>query len=61
MKKVKVKFVDTYGKQQKYLEKLLGEDIELEYSDEPDYLFYGVFGSGMEHYKYKNCVKIFFA
>ena len=61
MKKVKAKFVDTYGKQQKYIEKLLGEDIELEYSDEPDYLFYGVFGSGLEHYKYKNCVKIFFA
>lgn len=61
MKKVKVKFVDTYGKQQKYIERLLGDEFELEYSDEPDYLFYGVFGTGMEHHKYKNCVKIFFA
>ncbi|WP_026517886.1 glycosyltransferase family 10 domain-containing protein [Butyrivibrio sp. MC2021] len=61
MKKAKIKFVDTYSKQKKYILRLLGDQIEIEESDEPDFLFYGVFGSGIEHFRNQDCVKIFMA
>jgi len=34
---------------------------ELEFSDQPDFLFYSVYNTGIEHFKYENCVKIFYA
>ncbi len=37
---------------------ILEENYELEYSDNPDFLIYSVFGN--EHKKFNNCVKIFY-
>ncbi len=39
--------------------KLLQKHYQVEISDSPDFLFYDVHNSGMEHYLYKNCIKIF--
>lgn len=38
----------------------LKEKYEIVFSEDPDFLFYSVYGSGVEHYKYKNCIKIFY-
>lgn len=60
MKKIKVKYVDTYDKFYNLeVGQYLEERYDIEYTDEPDFLFYGVYRTGREHYKYKNCVKIF--
>lgn len=37
---------------------LLSEMYDVELSDQPDYLFYSVFGN--EHLKYDNCIRIFY-
>ena len=59
MSKAKIKFVDTYAKQVSHIEDLLKGVVDYEISDNPDFLFYSVFGSGIEHYKYDDCIKIF--
>ena len=59
---VKIKFVDVHWEFDKYnnfitdvLNKHFGG---YEFSDEPDFLFFMC--EGTEHYKYDNCVKVFF-
>lgn len=61
MRKIKIKFVDfwsNYKPEERSICQLLSTKYELEFSDEPDYLFYGCFGH--EHLSY-NCVKIYIA
>ncbi len=54
-KKIKIKFVDQDGFDDVALP-LLRKHYEIEFSDNPDYLFYSNFGK--EHLKY-DCIKIF--
>ena len=60
MKKLRIKFVD-FNKGAtaiKIFRQILEERYEVELSEEPEWLFYSVFGN--EHLRYNNCVKIFF-
>jgi len=62
MSKIKINFVDFWGgfdKKSNYFYNLLSEDFEIEISENPDYLFYSVFGE--ENKNYKSCKKIFFS
>ncbi len=59
-KTIKIDFSDLYNnfdKKNNWIYKALAERYNVEISDEPDFLFYSVFGS--EFRSYKNCVKIF--
>lgn len=59
-KKIKIKFVDFwdgFSTQQNDFVDALNKKYEVEFSDNPDYLFYS--GFGFEHLKY-NCIRIFF-
>lgn len=59
---IKIKFVDVhweFNKESNFIIQILqNHNIEYEYSDCPDYLFFSC--EGTEHYKYDKCVKIFF-
>ena len=60
-KKIKIAFCDVYrGFEEKnnIFYNLLNKYYDVEFSDEPDFLFYSCFGN--EFRKYQNCVKIFF-
>lgn len=61
-KKIKIKFVDFnvglgFNKKKNDFIDILKERYEVEQCDNPDYIFYSVFGS--EHLKY-NCIRIFY-
>jgi hypothetical protein len=67
MKKIKIKFVDfgTINKDGFYFDNtnnfivdLLKKYYTIEFSEEPDYIFYSDYGS--EHFRY-NCIRIYFA
>ena len=58
---VKLKFVDFWNKfnpTDNYFYKFLSKKFDLELSENPDYLFYSVYG--FEHLKYDHCVKILY-
>jgi alpha(1,3/1,4) fucosyltransferase len=60
MKKVKIDFSDFWGgfdKTNNYFYNLLKEEFEVEISNNPDYLFFSVFGNNHQNYK---CKKIFY-
>lgn len=60
-KKLKIKFVDFYPNfdpQKVLLWQLLWNRYEVEFSDNPEWIVFSVFGN--EHLRYNNCVKIFF-
>jgi hypothetical protein len=67
-KKIKIAFADFWGGFEynptgktdfdNVFYKMLSEFYDIEISNEPDYLFYSVFGNN--HFHYKNCVKIFY-
>ena len=60
MKTIKINIVDMYSgfdRDNHWLTKSLSKYYKLEFSDEPDFLFYSCFGN--KHLAYKNCVKIF--
>ena len=60
MKKIKINFVDfqkDLSENNDFLD-ILSRHYYVEISDNPDYLFYSVFGT--DHLKYKKCVKIFY-
>ena len=60
MKTVKVNFVDfhsDFDKNNDFLD-ILKTRYNVEISDEPDYLFYSVFGT--KHLKYRECIRIFY-
>lgn len=60
MKKIKVNFVDfqkDLGDNNDFLT-ILSKRYDVEISDNPEYLFYSVFG--LEHFKYKDCVRIYY-
>ena len=60
MKRIKIQKADFYnGLYVKKIETPLKKYYEIEYSDQPDFLFYSVYGSGIDHYRFDNCVKIF--
>lgn len=59
-KKVKINFVDfwnNFNPRDNFLYNILSENFEISLSDDPDFLFFSVFGH--KHLKY-NCVKIFY-
>lgn len=51
-----IDFGSTFDPKQDWFYKLLSQKYQIELSDSPDYLIYGLFG--MKHHTY-NCVKIF--
>lgn len=67
-KKIKIAFTDFWGgfennptgmtEFDNVLYRMLSEFYDIEISNEPDYLFYSVFGNN--HYRFKDCVKIFY-
>jgi hypothetical protein len=67
-KKIKIAFTDFWGGFENnptgmtnfdnVLYRMLSEFYDIEISNEPDYLFYSVFGNN--HFNYKNCVKILY-
>ncbi len=60
MKTVKIKIVDCTGiilKQMEQVVSLLSKHYRVEFSENPDFLFYSVFGNDFRNYK--NCVKVF--
>jgi hypothetical protein len=67
-KKIKIAFTDFWGgfennptgmtEFDNVLYRMLSEFYDIEISNEPDYLFYSVFGNN--HFNYKNCVKILY-
>lgn len=59
MKTIKIKLVDPDNSKpmEDFLRKTLSSKYNIEYSDNPDYLFYSVFGN--THHKY-DCVRIFY-
>ena len=61
MKKIKIDFSDFwpgFDKTNNYFYNLLIEEFEVEISNQPEYLFFSVFGN--QHFNYQNCVKIFY-
>lgn len=60
MKKIKIDFSDFWGgynKTDNYFYNLLKDEFDIEISNNPDYLFYSVFGKNHLNYK---CKKIFY-
>ncbi len=60
MRKIKIDFTDWWGgfnKTDNYFYNLLKENFEIEISNNPDYLFFSVFGNSHQNY---NCTKIFY-
>jgi hypothetical protein len=60
MKKIKINFIDFwpgFNPVDNYFYNLLKEDYQIEISNQPDYLFFSIFGNN--HLKF-NCVKIFY-
>lgn len=61
MRTIKLKYTDYYDgfdPREHVLVKLLEKHYKIEWSDDPDYLIYGVFGD--ENIRYNDCVKIFY-
>ena len=59
-KSIKIKFVDfwpTFDKKDNFITRVLSERYEIEFSDEPEYLFYSCMGE--EYLKY-DCIRIFY-
>ena len=59
-KKIKIKFVDVpreFDKKSNFVLDILRERYEVEISESPDFIFYGIFG--IEYLSYVNCVRIF--
>jgi hypothetical protein len=59
-KKIKINFTDFWGgfdKTNNYFYNLLKDEFDVEISNNPDYLFFSVFGNQHQNY---NCVKIFY-
>ena len=60
MKKIRINFTDFWNgfdKTNNYFYNLLKEEFDIEISNNPDYLFFSVFGNQHQNY---NCVKIFY-
>ena len=58
--KIKINFSDFWGgfdKTNNYFYNLLKEEFDIEISNNPDYLFFSVFGNQHQNYK---CIKIFY-
>ena len=59
---IKIKFVDVhweFDKTNNFITEIIERNFGgYEFSDDPDFLFFSC--EGTEHYKYENCVKIFF-
>ncbi len=59
-KTIKVKFTDLgYRKEETFIYERLNELYNVEFSEKPDYLIYGVYGTEYLDKKYDNCIKIF--
>lgn len=59
-KTIKIKFVDMPGEfnvRDNFILDLLRERYEIEFSEQPDFLFYSVFG--IQYLSYRDCVRIF--
>ena len=61
-KRIKIGYTDFVNNIfKRNIESLLLREYDIEYSESPDFLFYSVYGTGRDHYRYKNCVKIFYS
>lgn len=61
MKKIKINFIDFWSdlvKTDNYFYNILRKYYDVEISEDPDYVFCSCFGN--KHFKYHNCVKIFY-
>ena len=61
-RKIKVKFVDYYKKfdpENSFIMECLRRKYDIEYSEQPDYLFFSSFG--LENLDYRDCIKIFYS
>ena len=59
-KKIKINFTDFWGgfdKTNNYFYNLLKEEFDVEISNNPDYLFFSIFGNQHQNF---NCIKIFY-
>ena len=62
MKTINVKFTDLPSEldiENNYIVRLLKKHYNLNFTDEPDFLFYAAFGYDYQNYKDKQCVRIF--
>ncbi len=60
---IKIKFVDFWAhwnKENNFLINCLKEKYNVEFSDNPDYIFFSNFNPKFDHMKYNNSVKIFY-
>lgn len=60
-KTIEIKFVDVppdFDAERHWITRVLRERYDVVFSDQPDFLFYSVFGLSFD--QYQNCVKIFF-
>lgn len=60
-KTIKIKYVDVppdFNKEKIWITRVLREKYNVVFSDNPEFLFYSVFGLTFD--QYKNCIKIFF-
>ena len=63
MKKIKIKFVDFWGhwnQENNFITNCLREKYEVEFSDNPDYVFYSHFDKRCYQVDYEDAVKIFY-
>ena len=63
MKIVKIKFVDFWehwNQEDNFIVNTLKKFFKVEFSENPDYVFYSNFSKRLDHMKYKNAVKIFY-
>ena len=63
MKIVKIKFVDFWehwNQEDNFIVNTLKKYFKVEFSENPDYVFYSNFSKRLDHMKYKNAVKIFY-
>lgn len=62
-KKIKIKFVDFWAHwnvENNFIINILNKYYDIEFSDEPDYVFFSNFSNTCDHIKYKDAVKIFY-
>ena len=63
MKTIKIKFCDFWkhwNQQDNFIVNILKKRYNIEFSDNPDYVFFSNFNEDFEHMDYNNCVKIFY-
>lgn len=63
MKTINIAFVDfweQWDENNNFIIEHLQKYYNVQLSDKPDYVFYSNFGGQIQHFKYNNCIKIFY-